>query len=200
MENINICLATRNAHKIQEIIKELYVKLGNINKKINILSLDDIRCKEDLPETNPTIELNSLQKAKYIWDNFQENALSDDSGLEVEALNGEPGVNSAHYSGSRNFEENIAFLLEKLGDNPNRKAQFKTVMTLVLNGNVHQFTGIIEGTILTKIKGTQGFGYDPIFLPDGYDKTFAQMSVDEKNAISHRTRALKQVLEFLTGF
>lgn len=200
MPTLNICLATRNAHKIQEISKDFEVKLTDLGKKVNILSLDDIHCKDELPETNPTIELNSWQKAKYIWENYQIHALSDDSGLEVEALNGEPGVHSAHYSGERDFGKNIAFLLEKLGSNANRKAQFKTVMTLILDGNIHQFTGIITGTILAKPKGLEGFGYDPIFLPDGYDKTFAQMSILEKNAISHRTRALAQVIDFLKKY
>ncbi len=194
---INICLATRNTHKIKEISQELNLALATLDKKVNILSLDDIHCTDELPETNPTIPLNSLQKANYIWDNFQVNALADDSGLEVESLNGEPGVHSAYYSGSRDFSQNIAFLLEKLGNNPNRKAQFKTVMTLILDGVVHQFTGTIQGEILLKPKGIDGFGYDPIFLPEGHQQTFAEMSLTEKNAISHRNRALKQVIDFL---
>lgn len=187
---LKICLATRNAHKIQEIQTQ-------IGSKFEIVSLNDIGCLEELAETTDTIEGNSLQKAQYVWDNYQVNCFADDSGLEVEALNGEPGVHSAYYSGTRDFDANIQFLLDKLGDNPNRKAQFKTVITLIWEGEVHQFEGIVKGEMLKEKKGVQGFGYDPIFQPLGYQITFAEMPLEQKNLISHRSRAVAKLLSFL---
>ncbi|TAE11651.1 MAG: RdgB/HAM1 family non-canonical purine NTP pyrophosphatase [Bacteroidetes bacterium] len=187
---MKIYLASRNAHKISEIKNALPAD-------ITFLSLDDIPCEEELPETGETIPENSLQKAQYIWDNYQVNSLSDDSGLEIEALGGKPGVHSAHYAGSRDFDQNMAKVLQEMATATNRKAVFKTVMTLIIAGEAHQFEGIVEGEILHEKHGEKGFGYDPIFLPTGYDKTFAQMTTEEKNSISHRSRALAKVVAFL---
>jgi XTP/dITP diphosphohydrolase len=187
---MKIYLASRNAHKIQEISQALPAH-------ITFLSLDDIPCLEELPETGETIPENSLEKAQYVWDNYQVNCLSDDSGLEIEALGGKPGVHSAHYSGTRDFAQNIAKVLLEMPAQGSRKAVFKTVMTLIIAGKAHQFEGTVEGQILSEKQGEQGFGYDPIFLPDGYDKTFAEMSTEQKNSMSHRNRALQQVVAFL---
>jgi XTP/dITP diphosphohydrolase len=187
---MKICFATRNTHKI----KEIQAKLA---QTIEVISLDDIGCQEELPETTDTIEGNSLQKAQYIWQNYQTNCFADDSGLEIDALNGEPGVHSAYYAGSRDFDENIALVLTKLGTQSNRKAQFKTVITAIIDGKAQQFTGMVEGEILKEKRGKDGFGYDPIFLPTGFDKTFAEMSMEEKNKMSHRAKAVGMLLAFL---
>jgi len=188
---LKVCFATRNKNKIKEI-EDL------IPPEVELLSLDDINCKEELPETTRTIEGNSKQKAKYVWDNYQINCFADDSGLEVEALNGEPGVDSAYYGGEeRNHDKNIEKLLKNLKDKNERKAQFKTVITLFLNGESHQFTGIIKGEILEEKRGKGGFGYDPIFIPENEKFTFAEMPLSQKNTISHRSRALKQLIDFL---
>ncbi len=185
-----ICFATRNQHKIQEISAQL-------GDNFKIISLDAIGCTEDLPETTGTIEGNSQQKAQYIWDNYQIDCFADDSGLEVEALNGAPGVDSAYYAGTRDFKANIDLLLENLEGQNNRNAQFKTVITLVRAGVYHQFTGIVKGQILPVAQGTEGFGYDPIFKPEGHSQTFAEMPLEAKNKISHRALAVKQLIEFL---
>ncbi len=185
-----ICFATRNQHKIQEISAQL-------GDNFKIISLDAIGCTEELPETTGTIEGNSKQKAQYIWENYQTNCFADDSGLEVAALKGAPGVDSAHYAGTRDFQANITLLLKNLAGQTQRNAQFKTVITLVHEGVYHQFTGIIKGQILQAAQGTEGFGYDPIFRPEGYQQTFAQMPSEEKNKISHRALAFKQLKEFL---
>jgi XTP/dITP diphosphohydrolase len=188
---MKLCFATRNTNKI----KEVKAKLGNA---FDIISLDDIQCNNELPETTGTIEGNSAQKAQYVWDHFQVNCFADDSGLEVEALNGEPGVDSAMYAGKHgDSEANIALLLKNLTGETNRKAQFKTVITVVLDGVQHQFTGIATGTILPDTRGNKGFGYDPVFLPEGYDKTFAEMSLEQKNDISHRSKAFVKLVDFL---
>lgn len=187
---MTFCFATRNTNKLLEIKKIL-------PDWIELINLDDINCQEELPETQATIEGNSLQKAQYIWDNYQVNCFADDSGLEVEALNGEPGVDSAFYSGERDFDKNIQKLLKNLGDNQNRKAQFKTIITLIIDGKHQQFTGIVKGNILEEKRGEGGFGYDPIFLPQGYQKTFAEMSLEIKNKISHRSNAIQQLVEYL---
>ena len=188
---MKLCFATRNTNKI----KEVKAKLGNA---FDIISLDDIQCNDELPETTGTIEGNSAQKAQYAWDHFQVNCFADDSGLEVEALSGEPGVDSAMYAGKHgDSEANIALLLKNLTGETNRKAQFKTVITVVLDGVQHQFTGIAAGTILPDTRGNKGFGYDPVFLPEGYDKTFAEMSLEQKNDISHRSKAFVKLVDFL---
>lgn len=185
-----ICFATRNQNKLKEISQ----KLGN---SFEILSLDDINCQEELPETTETIEGNSAQKAQYVWDNFNVNCFADDSGLEVDALEGAPGVNAAFYAGTRNFEDNMDLLLKNLEKKTDRKANFKTVITLILEGKQIQFTGIAKGEILTEKRGKGGFGYDPLFVPQGFQKTFAEMTLEEKNQISHRAKATIKLIEYL---
>lgn len=187
---MKLVFATNNAHKLEEV-------QAVVGPDIEILSLTDIQCAEDIPETGTTFEANALQKSQYLLDNYHLDCFADDSGLEVEALNNEPGVYSARYSGSRDMERNIALLLEKLGSHKNRKARFRTVISLQLAGESYFFSGTINGTITYDKKGDQGFGYDPIFIPDGYDKTFAEMDASEKNAISHRSLAVAEMVAFL---
>ena len=187
-----LCFATNNAHKIEEI----QAILGD---SFELLSLNDIHCQEELPETGNTLEANSLQKAKYLYDNYQIDCFADDTGLEVQALGGKPGVYSARYAGSqRSHADNINLLLKNLVGITNRSARFRTVITLIQNGKITQFEGIVNGKIIDELKGTQGFGYDPIFIPEGYDRTFAEMDLIEKGVISHRGRAFQQLVEFLT--
>ncbi|WP_338873498.1 RdgB/HAM1 family non-canonical purine NTP pyrophosphatase [Spirosoma sp. SC4-14] len=187
---MELCFATNNQHKLAEVSAWL-------GDAFLLKTLNDIGCRNELPETTGTIPGNSRQKAEYVWTNYGVSCFADDSGLEVYALNGEPGVDSAHYSGSRNAEQNIQKLLTNLDGQTNRKARFITVFTLLLHGIEHQFEGIVEGQLLTETRGTGGFGYDPLFLPDGYDRTFAEMSIEEKNAISHRSRALTKMVAYL---
>lgn len=165
---------------------------------INLLSLYDIHFTEEIAETAATIEGNALLKAKTIAEKFGTNCFADDSGLLVDALNGAPGVYSARYAGEqKNDKDNIDKLLFELKDMDNRKAHFKTVMALVLDGKEYVFEGRVTGTITQDLRGSNGFGYDPVFMPDGYPKTFAEMSFEEKNSISHRKIALKKLLDFL---
>lgn len=187
---MELCFATNNQHKLAEVSAWL-------GDAFQLKTLSDIGCTDELPETTGTIPGNSRQKAEYVWTNFGVSCFADDSGLEVDALNGEPGVDSAHYSGTRSTEQNIQKLLTNLTGQTNRKARFVTVFTLLLHGIEHQFEGIVEGQILPAPRGTGGFGYDPVFLPDGYDRTFAEMSMEEKNAISHRSRALTKMVAYL---
>jgi XTP/dITP diphosphohydrolase len=188
---IKLCFATNNAHKVAEIQAQL-------GASFELLSLKAIGCEEELAETGTTLEANSLQKAQYVFDNYQIDCFADDTGLEVEALSGEPGVYSARYAGEhRNSTDNMALLLSKLQGNTNRNARFRTVITLIQAGVMTQFEGIVEGTIIEELKGTEGFGYDPIFIPNGYDRTFAEMSMEEKGQISHRGRAFQQLVSFL---
>ncbi|EAY27760.1 RdgB/HAM1 family non-canonical purine NTP pyrophosphatase [Microscilla marina] len=188
---MKLCFATRNTNKI----KEVKAKLG---ATFEVISLDDIQCNDELPETTGTIEGNSAQKAQYVWDHFQVNCFADDTGLEVEALEGAPGVDSAMYAGKHgDSKANITLLLKNLQGNAHRKAQFKTVITLVVNGIQHQFEGIAAGTILPDTRGSEGFGYDPIFLPEGHTQTFAEMSLEQKNDISHRSKAFVKLVDFL---
>ena len=187
---IKLCFATNNQHKLDEVS-------GQLGTSFRLKTLRDIGCTDELPETSGTIMGNSRQKADYVWTHFGISCFADDSGLEVEALNGEPGVDSAHYSGSRDAQKNMEKLLGKMADVSNRKAHFVTVFTLLLHGVEHQFEGRIDGRILTEPRGIGGFGYDPIFQPDGYDRTFAEMSVDEKNGMSHRSRALARMIIYL---
>lgn len=199
---MKICFATNNSKKIEEVTAVL-------PSTIQLVSLKEIGCTEEIPETTPTIEGNSEQKAVYVYQNYDTNCFADDTGLEIEALNGEPGVSSAMYAdeivGSyRDSKENMKLVLKNLeqkaktGDS-NRNAQFKTVFTLVLDGQKHQFEGIIKGKIIDAPKGEDGFGYDPIFVPNGYDKTFAEMPLSEKNKISHRAIATKKLVDFLNN-
>jgi XTP/dITP diphosphohydrolase len=186
-----LCFATNNAHKLEEI-------QALLGQDFELLTLKDINCNEELPETGDTLEKNSLQKTKYLFDNYGVNCFGDDTGLEVEALNGEPGVYSAHYAGEqRNAEDNMNLLLEKLADKSTRKAQFKSVITLIQDGVITQFEGAVEGEIITEKRGNQGFGYDPIFIPENLGKTFAEMSLVEKSTLSHRARAFAKLVEFL---
>ena len=165
-----------------------------------ILSLSDIGHSGELPETHDTLEGNSLEKAMYIYEKYGINCFADDTGLLVEALDGEPGVRSARYAGPAcRSGDNIDLLLENLGNNANRKAKFITVITLILDGKLHTFTGEVNGIITKERRGTGGFGYDPVFLPDGWDKTFAELDLKEKNAISHRAIAVQKLVSFLKG-
>lgn len=190
---LELVFATNNAHKIEEV-------QAIIEDKFVIKSLNDIDCYDDIPETGVTFQENAQQKTDYLVNKYGLYCFGDDSGLEIDALNGEPGVYSARYSGSRDMEKNIDLVLEKLGDNPNRTARFKTVISLYFNEQQHFFEGAIEGQIIKERKGEKGFGYDPIFIPNGYDKTFAEMSAEEKNAISHRAIAVSKLAEFLKNY
>lgn len=187
-----LVFATNNLNKIKEI-KAL------IPDHIELLSLNDIGCKEDIPETSATIEGNALQKAQYVKEKYGYDCFADDTGLEVKALDGAPGVYSARYAGDqKNNEENIDKILQELSDKSDRTARFKTVIALILDGEEHSFEGICEGEILKKRIGEEGFGYDPVFQPIGYSKTFAEMSLKEKSEISHRGRATRKLIEFLS--
>ncbi|WP_314033640.1 non-canonical purine NTP diphosphatase [Xanthocytophaga flava] len=188
---IQLCFATNNRHKIEEISR----LVGN---NFHIVSLQEIGCYEELPETHDTIEENAFEKAEYVWEHFGVSCFADDSGIEVEALNGEPGVNTAFYAGpQRNANDNMDLLLKKLQGKANRNAHFRTCIALIINGEKYLFEGRIEGLILERQQGTGGFGYDPIFMPNGYQKSFAEMTLDEKGSISHRGKAVQKLIEFL---
>lgn len=188
---MKLVFASNNKNKIQEIKHQL-------PPEIELLSLEDIGCHEDIPETADTIEGNAILKADYITSRYGYNCFADDTGLEVEALNGEPGVYSARYAGEqKSAEYNMDKLLKALENNTNRNARFKTVIALNLNGKQELFTGIVNGTITTEKAGDKGFGYDPIFKPVGLNATFAQLSLDEKAQLSHRGRAVSQLIDFL---
>jgi XTP/dITP diphosphohydrolase len=190
---LELVFATNNAHKLEEV-------QAIVGDKFVLKSLSDIGCHDDIPETGVTFQENAKQKTDYLVNKYGLYCFGDDSGLEIDALNGEPGVYSARYSGSRDMEKNIDLVLEKLGDNPNRTARFKTVISLYFNEQQHFFEGAIEGQIIKERKGEKGFGYDPIFIPNGYDETFAEMSSEEKNAISHRAIAVSKLAEFLKNY
>ncbi len=185
-----LVFATNNIGKLEEVRAIL---AGNINVK----SLADIGCEEDIPETGTTFHENASQKSHYIVEQYNENCFADDSGLEVEALNNEPGVYSARYSGSRDMERNIDYLLKNLAGKSNRNASFVTVISLILEGKEYIFEGRVKGRIIDERRGSKGFGYDPIFIPDGHDSTFAEMAAEDKNAISHRAIAVKKLANFL---
>lgn len=187
---MELIFATNNQHKLEEV-------QALIGTNIRLKSLNDIGCLDDIPETGDTFEVNASQKSHYIFERFHADCFGDDSGLEVEALNNQPGVYSARYSGNRNPEENLQLVLDKLGDNSNRKARFRTVISLILQGKEYFFEGIVSGQITLNRTGKSGFGYDPIFKPDGYPITFAEMSLEEKNKISHRAQAMQKLIEFL---
>ena len=210
---MRIVFATNNEHKLSEIRSIL-------GESIEVLSLKDIGCEVDIPETGTTLEENAIQKAQYVYDNYHIDCFADDTGLEVDALGGAPGVYSARYASmasqtsststpaSHDSEANMARLLRELGNNNNRRARFRTVIALIQKKNIcpcgctsikeiHQFEGIVEGQIIRERRGGEGFGYDPIFQPDGYDKTFAELGMDIKNHISHRARAVQKLAEFL---
>lgn len=189
-----IVFATNNQHKLDEIRQIL-------GSTFEVLSLNDIGCHEEIPEDHDTLQENALQKAKYIADHYEVDCFADDTGLEVEALNGEPGVHSARYAEGTDHdsEANMDKLLHKLGNNNNRRARFRTVIALIIRNQEEKlFEGIVKGHIAYEKKGTEGFGYDPIFVPDGYDESFAQLGLDIKNGISHRARAVAKLAEYLT--
>ena len=190
---MQLVFATNNTNKIKEV-------QALIPEHIKLLSLQDIGCFEDIPETQNTIEGNAVQKAEYIKKHYGYDCFADDTGLEVDALNGAPGVYSARYAGEqKNAEDNMAKLLKELNGNEHRNAQFKTVIALHLNNNMHTFTGICKGEITTTKNGEKGFGYDPIFKPSGYNQTFAEMDLELKNTIGHRGKAIAQLVAFLNS-
>lgn len=208
---MKIVFATNNQHKLDEIRSIL-------GDTIEVLSLKDIGCDVDIPETGQTLEENALQKAQYIYDHYHISVFADDTGLEVDALNGAPGIYSARYASmeagaheaSHDAAANMSRLLRELGENNNRRARFRTVIALILKKDVcpcgctsikeiHQFEGIVEGQIIKERRGGEGFGYDPIFQPDGYEETFAELGMEIKNHISHRARAVKKLADFLLG-
>lgn len=188
-----LVVATNNAHKLKEIADIL-------DEKIELLSLKDINCHVDIPETADTLEGNARQKALYIYKNYGMDCFADDTGLEVEALNGAPGVFSARYAGEdHDSEANMQKLLRELKGKENRKAQFRTAICLIMNGKEYLFEGIVKGEIIEEKRGVTGFGYDPIFVPEGYDLTFAELGNDIKNTISHRARAIEKLCLFLNN-
>lgn len=186
-----IVLVSRNLGKFSEI--------RNLLPDSFILkNLDEIGCEEEIAETGITFQENALIKARYVYEMYHLNCLSDDSGLEVAALNGAPGVFSARYAGNNATDStNVLKLLQELGNSLNRKARFKTVLALILDGKEHIFDGTVEGKIALKPSGSGGFGYDPVFIPDGFDATFSELSIDVKNNISHRGKALRKMLKFI---
>ena len=189
---MEIVFATNNRNKLVEI-QSLLKGTG-----FRVISLKDIDFEGELPEDGSTLDANASQKANYISDKYGYNCFSDDSGLEVEALNGRPGVYSARYAGSRrNDSDNMQKVLVEMQGQTNRRAMFRTVIALIMNGVERHFEGKVTGTLLTTLRGEQGFGYDPIFVPDGYEKSFAEMSIEEKNEISHRAKAVQQLVEYL---
>ncbi|UXX79753.1 non-canonical purine NTP diphosphatase [Reichenbachiella carrageenanivorans] len=187
---MKICFATHNQNKLKEI--------NQILTDFEIIGLTDIGCVEEIPETGTTLDENSKIKADFVTSQYQISCFADDTGLEVEALGGAPGVYSARYAGEgRDNGANMELLLKNLAGHSDRSARFRTVITLILEGETHQFEGIVNGRIITELRGQEGFGYDPIFIPEGYDKTFAEMSAADKNAISHRGRAVAKLEKFL---
>jgi len=205
---MRIVFATNNQHKLSEIRQIL-------GSRVEVLSLKDIGCNADIPETGSTLEENALQKAQYVYDNYHIDCFADDTGLEVDALAGAPGVYSARYAAigpigpigpispispigpTHDSEANMARLLRELGENNNRSARFRTVIALIQQGEVHEFEGIVNGEIIRERRGGEGFGYDPIFQPDGYDQTFAELGLEVKNNISHRARATQKLADYL---
>ncbi len=188
---MKIVFATNNQHKLEEVRKA-------VGDKHQIVSLKDIGFNEDIPETQATLEGNARQKSMYIYERFGLNCFADDTGLEIEALNGEPGVYSARYAGEKaSFEDNMNKVLENMEGEINRKALFRTVISLIINGEEMQFEGICPGTIMTEKYGEDGFGYDPIFMPDGFNETFAELSLEQKNKISHRGLATQKLFDYL---
>ena len=186
-----LVFATNNLHKLSEV-------RAIIGSQFEILSLNDIGFNEDIPETASTLEGNASLKSRTIYEKFGIDCFADDTGIEVEALNGQPGVYSARYAGPENdANKNTAKLLNELISTTNRKAQFRTVISLILNGSEYFFEGIVKGEISMEKRGNQGFGYDPVFIPVGYQKSFAELSAKEKNTISHRARATQKLSEFL---
>ncbi|WP_353124715.1 RdgB/HAM1 family non-canonical purine NTP pyrophosphatase [Parapedobacter pyrenivorans] len=189
---IQLVFATNNAHKLEEV-------QAVVGSSFRIITLADIGCTEDIPETGDTFEANASQKSGYLFERYGHDCFADDSGLEVLALGNEPGVYSARYSGTRDMEKNIDLLLQRLGSHSDRRARFRTVISLRIGGKEYFFEGTVAGEIGFERQGEGGFGYDPLFTPSGYDKTFAQMTSIEKNAISHRAIAVAKLADFLKG-
>ena len=190
---MRLCFATNNAKKLGEI-------RALLDRSIQVVSLAEIGCQEELTETQKTLEGNSRQKARYVYQNYQTNCFADDTGLEVLSLNREPGVYSARYAGvPKDDRANTDLLLKKMKAATDRMAQFRTVITLIIYGEEWQFEGIVKGRILKESRGSQGFGYDPIFQPLGYSQTFAQMDLGKKNSISHRGIAVNKLVKHLMG-
>lgn len=191
---IELVFATNNLHKLREISKA-------VGENFKIFSLDDINCKDEIPETTDTLEGNASQKSWYIYNKYGKNCFADDTGLEIEALDGKPGVYSARYAGQEHdHERNMDKVLSELKNIETRKARFRTVISLIINGNETLFEGIVNGLILKERHGKNGFGYDPIFQPDGYKRSFAEMDLDVKNKISHRGRAVAKLVEYLKDY
>ena len=188
---MKLCFATNNKNKLNELKKA-------IGASIEIVSLEEIDCFDEIPETGDTLEDNSLEKAKYIWDRYQIPTISDDTGLEINSLDGRPGVYSARYAGLQcNSDDNMKKVLEELEGRNDRSALFKTVITYLNGEEVHQFTGVCNGQIREEYSGKMGFGYDPIFEPEGFETTFAEMEMEDKNKISHRGRAIVKLEKFI---
>lgn len=186
-----VCFATNNQHKLQEVRSVL-------GSDFRVFSLDEINCKDELPETGNTLEANAHQKAHYVFQNYRQHCFADDTGLEVRSLQNEPGVYSARYAGpQRNSDDNIDLLLRKLNGEQNRKARFRTVICWVSEKETCYFEGIVEGEIIRERRGMMGFGYDSVFVPEGFSKTFAEMTIEEKNALSHRSQAVGKLVQFL---
>lgn len=188
---MKLVFATNNKHKLEEVRSIL-------GDRVEVLSLNDINCHDDIPETAETLQGNALIKARYIYNKYGIDCFADDTGLEVDALNGEPGVYSARYAGEQHCsEDNMNKLLQNLTGKTNRNAQFRTVIALIINGEESLFDGIVKGTISKEKTGDSGFGYDPIFVPEGHTESFAQMDSKQKNKISHRYRAVVKLCDYL---
>lgn len=188
---MKLVFATNNRHKLQEV-------KAIVGDRVEILSLSDIGCNDDIPETADTLQGNALIKARYISEKYGVNCFADDTGLEVDALDGAPGVYSARYAGEEcNSEANMQKLLQNLTGKSERSAQFRTVIALIINGDEKLFNGVVKGRISTEKLGDSGFGYDPIFIPEGFSESFAQMSAEQKNSISHRFRATEKLSNYL---
>ena len=188
---MKLVFATNNRHKLDEV-------RAIVGDRVEVLSLNDIECHDEIPETADTLQGNALIKARYIYDKYGLNCFADDTGLEVEALGGEPGVYSARYAGEEcSSEANMQKLLHNLTGNSNSTAQSRTAIALIINGEEKLFNGIVKGSITEEKRGDSGFGYDPIFIPEGFSESFAQMSSEQKNSISHRYRATEQLSNYL---
>ena len=191
MKKTRLCFATNNAHKMEEV-------RAILPEHFEILSLKDIGCNEELPENQRTLEGNALEKAAWVFQHYNVDCFADDTGLEVEALNGEPGVDTAHYAGAdRDALKNMNLLLKNLEGKPSRKARFRSVFCLFWQGEAYSFEGIVDGRISEKMTGNEGFGYDPIFIPNGYEQTFGELGPELKNQFSHRAEASHRLAEFL---
>lgn len=191
---MELIIATNNAHKVTEI-------KNGLPKHISVKSLKEVGITEEIPEEQDTLEGNALQKARYIYEKYQKNCFADDTGLEVEALDGAPGVYSARYAGENcSFEDNVLKILSEMQGKTNRHACFRTVIALIIDGKEYLFEGKVSGSITKEKLGNNGFGYDPVFLPDGYCITFAEMELEQKNNISHRGQAVVKLLKFLSDY